>query len=155
MNQIPVQLPDLDYAAKWQRAIHCLVDSALGLIALGALLKFLLPFFPDPWLEALRDMPERRLSLLLNWSGLLLFYLATEVAFKTTPGKLLTRTAVCDAEGFSPTRLRLLGRTMARLIPLDWLSFFGRDGTGWHDAASKTYVVRKILMKPATTRSGG
>jgi uncharacterized RDD family membrane protein YckC len=146
LNQLPIQLPDLDFAPKWQRAIHLLVDTALGVVVGALLMRELWPHVPEAWVETLLEWPERRVKLGLRWSGVLAYYLATEVAFKTTPGKWITRAVVRDADGRVPTRKRLLLRALCRFIPLDWLSFFGRDGTGWHDAASKTYVVRRSAM---------
>ncbi len=143
MNQLPLQLPDLDYAPKWQRLIHFTVDTVLGLVLGAALLPFMLHGLPDAWLEAMLEWPEKWLDRTLRWGCLLFYYLAMEVTFRTTPGKWITRARVTDAEGREPSRNRLLLRTFCRFIPADALSFFGRDGTGWHDAVSKTYVVRR------------
>jgi uncharacterized RDD family membrane protein YckC len=154
VNQLPPKLPDLDFAPKWQRLIHFAVDSILAAVLGGLLLygvlrlavdsELLAPVY-DYFMADQRHRGQRRVveSLLLG----LPYYLIFEVGFGTTPAKWLTRTRVVTADGSRPTRLRLLGRTLCRYLPLDQLSFiFDTNGRGWHDIASGTYVVRRASL---------
>ena len=84
---------------------------------------------------ALRD---RLVGLLFYFS----YYLVFEGLFSRTIGKLVTGTVVVDESGFPPSFLQVLGRSLARLIPFDPLSFLGSSTRGWHDSLSGTYVVR-------------
>ena len=145
MNQIPETLPDLAYSPKWQRAIHMLVDASLAAFGVVAVLKGAV---------VLVDSEAVLLQMLAvtksKWAVFLLplpYYLFFEVGFRTTPAKFLTGSVVTTADGGVPTRRQLLGRTLLRFIPLEPLSFFDRDGKGWHDAGSKTYVVRRSSVK--------
>lgn len=134
--------------------IHFIVDGVLaylGGVAFLWLLYFVAwPVDLDPLFEWLNTIHRRWLRL----AFMLLYYLAAEVGFGNTVGKLLTGSVVCDADGRPPGRLKLLGRTLARFIPFDPFSFFDRDGKGWHDAASGTYVVRRKSLKRGLAAAG-
>jgi uncharacterized RDD family membrane protein YckC len=65
-----------------------------------------------------------------------------EVAFGATVGKLITGTRVVSADGGSARAGQVIGRTFARIIPFEPLSFLvGDTTTGWHDSLSGTKVV--------------
>lgn len=66
----------------------------------------------------------------------IIYYLFFEHFFKATPGKFITGTKVISAEA---TSLHIIGRTIARFIPFDGLSFLGKRG--WHDSLPETKVV--------------
>lgn len=74
---------------------------------------------------------------------LLLYYNVFEIFFGTTVGKLMTKTVVVDEYGEKPTANAVLIRSLCRLIPFEFFSFFGTPCVGWHDSLSKTYVVNK------------
>lgn len=59
-----------------------------------------------------------------------------------TPGKLVTGTRVVAADGSPPSWGQIVGRTLARFIPFEALSFLGAPPVGWHDSLSGTRVVR-------------
>ncbi len=71
--------------------------------------------------------------------SIIVFYLLLEGIFNTTPGKCATNTVIVNEEGERPGFGQILGRTFARLIPFDALSFLG--ARGWHDSLSGTYVA--------------
>ena len=157
MNQLPPKLPDFDFAPKWQRLIHFAVDPVLAAV-LGGLLLYgllLLALDSEPLAPVydyfMADRPHRGWPRVVE--ALLFglpYYLIFEVGFGTTPAKWLTRTRVVAADGSRPTRLRLLGRTLCRFVPLEWLSFtYEPNGRGWHDTASGTYVVRRASLSAA------
>lgn len=155
MNQLPPKLPDLDFAPKWQRVIHFLLDSILAclfgyLVLLGVIALVDVSAMAAASVEWLAGLSERRSRLFLAFFLFWPYYLVFEVGFRTTPAKWLTRTRVVAADGSRPTRLRLLGRTLCRFVPLEWLSFtYEQNGRGWHDTASGTYVVRRASLSAA------
>lgn len=74
----------------------------------------------------------------------LLYYILPEAIMGITIGKLITGTRVIREDGNDPTFGQLIGRTLARMIPFEPLSFlFGDKTVGWHDSLSGTRVVRK------------
>lgn len=73
---------------------------------------------------------------------ILLYYIICEGLFGRTLGKLITGTKVVDSFGHKPGWGKILGRTFARLIPFEALSFFSSDARGWHDSLSGTFVTR-------------
>ena len=72
---------------------------------------------------------------------LVVYYLLLEGIFNTTAGKCATNTVIVNENGERPHFGQILGRTFARLIPLEAISFLGADARGWHDTLSNTYVV--------------
>lgn len=73
---------------------------------------------------------------------MLFYYVFFESLTGRTPGKLLTGTRVVDEQGQKPSFGQILGRSLARMLPFEPLSFFGAENRGWHDSLSKTYVVK-------------
>jgi len=69
------------------------------------------------------------------------YYLTFEATVGKTPGKASMRTRVVAESGARPSLARVAGRTVLRFIPLDPLSFFGREQYGWHDSLSRTRVI--------------
>ncbi|KRC03703.1 hypothetical protein ASE26_02400 [Duganella sp. Root198D2] len=69
------------------------------------------------------------------------YYVALEVLFGRTVGKLLTGTRVVTSEGQALSIPTALLRTFCRLIPLEPMSF-SLGETWWHDSLSRTQVVR-------------
>jgi uncharacterized RDD family membrane protein YckC len=77
------------------------------------------------------------------WFGI---YLAYYIIFENfnngiTVGKILTRTQVVSINGGKPTTEHIMGRSLARIIPFDALSYLGERKNGWHDRLSKTIVI--------------
>lgn len=71
-----------------------------------------------------------------------LYYLIFESIWQRTPGKWATKTKVVKLDGTKPSFWRILGRSLARAIPFNALSFlFGKYPYGWHDMISGTMVV--------------
>ena len=103
------------------------------------LLFFLFRNLPDEWIESI---PRRSmLSLGLSVSFHFIYYVLLEGLTGCTIGKLLTGTKVVDEDGNPPSLGRILLRTLARLIPLEFLSFLGTPPRGRHDSLSGTYVI--------------
>ncbi len=73
----------------------------------------------------------------------LFYYNVFEIFTGQTFGKLVTQTVVVTENGEKPHHEVILIRTLIRLVPLEFISFFGPLARGWHDMFSKTYVVKK------------
>lgn len=72
--------------------------------------------------------------------GYLVYYSLLEYLLGKTVGKILTRTRVLMANtGAKLTLMRIIGRSFARLIPFDAVSFL--FSSGWHDTLTGTVVV--------------
>lgn len=67
-----------------------------------------------------------------------LYYFFSEYFFQMTVGKLITRTKVVSMkDGDKPTFSQILIRTLARIIPIDFVFYFF-NYNGIHDILSKT-----------------
>jgi uncharacterized RDD family membrane protein YckC len=89
----------------------------------------------------LESVPE----LLFGLAIYALYYIPQEVFSGRTLGKRIMKTRVVQFDGTPPTFGQVVGRTLCRLIPFEFVSFFGaheRGGPlGWHDKIPKTVVV--------------
>jgi uncharacterized RDD family membrane protein YckC len=68
------------------------------------------------------------------------YFLILEGFWGRTLGKLITKTKVVMPDGSKPDFIHILGRTFARIIPFEPLSFLFNP-SGWHDSLSRTMVV--------------
>ena len=74
---------------------------------------------------------------------ILVYYFALEAWSGRTLGKLVTGTRVVSENGRDLTLARVMGRTLARLIPFEAFSFVSDERpVGWHDDLSGTRVIR-------------
>jgi uncharacterized RDD family membrane protein YckC len=101
------------------------------------------------WLETKHDF----LSTLLGWGMFVLYYAVQEGIWGRTLGKWITGTRVLNEDGSVPRFKQILGRSLARLVPFEPLSFFlfGQEPVGWHDYWSNTRVFiirRRQVMIP-------
>jgi len=70
------------------------------------------------------------------------YFAVSEMLWQKTPAKFITGTKVVMRDGSKPPFMNILGRSLARLIPFESLSFlFRRYPVGWHDKLSNTIVV--------------
>lgn len=71
-----------------------------------------------------------------------LYYILFEYFWQKTPGKWITKTKVVNLDGSRPGFWKLVARTLARWIPLEWMTFLSSPHPrGWHDRISGTMVV--------------
>lgn len=115
-------------SSKWQRFLHFVLDSFLIIII------FSYVFFQ---LTA-RVLNDTGNALIFISFGSI-YFLLSEGIFKISPAKALTQSMVVHEDKAKVSFTRILGRTFARRIPLNPLSFLGKKG--WHDDLSKTRVV--------------
>jgi len=89
---------------------------------------------------ALKAANEGAWAYLFGFVLLSSYYLFFEGLWGRTPGKLLLGTKVVTLTGGTPTFGAIAGRTLARFVPFEGLTFFGERG--FHDRVSSTKVVR-------------
>lgn len=71
-----------------------------------------------------------------------IYYILAEYLFKgKTVGKIITKTRVVTLNGERPTFNQIFGRSFARVIPFEPLSYLGDSPNGWHDRLSETIVI--------------
>lgn len=80
--------------------------------------------------------------LLIEFLFTFYYYLILEGMFNTSIGKCITNTMIVDDTGTKPRFAQVIGRTFCRYIPFEPFSFFSRNGRGWHDSMSGTFVVK-------------
>lgn len=121
-------------ASIWQRFFNAIIDEVVG--------RFILVIIIGVIINASKAQVSPSIAILLNFFALPLYLLICESIWQRSLGKLITKTKVVQKDGTRPSFLRILGRTAARYIPFDALSFlFSKHPMGWHDAVSGTIVV--------------
>ena len=71
------------------------------------------------------------------------YYLIFEGVFKTTLGKLITKTKIIRLDNEEVNLVDILLRTLCRFIPLEQLSFLADKPIGWHDRISETRIIMR------------
>jgi uncharacterized RDD family membrane protein YckC len=98
-----------------------------------------------PNLDPSSDEAEAALGLLmipLTWVPYFAYYIIMEATIGRTIGKMVTGTRVVRGDGRSaPTLWQIVGRTSARLVPFEALTFLFGEPSGWHDDWSQTMVI--------------
>lgn len=126
-------------ASKWQRLFHWIIDAYICLFLFSSYSYLLGPVF----LDKIEAQGGERIAI---FSFLLLvqpfYYFLFEFLLNATPGKLLAETRIVSADGQKPGIGTILGRTFARYIPFDQVSFLFMEG--WHDRLSSSSVVREV-----------
>lgn len=125
-------------ASKDRRFITFIVDFIL--------LRFIFAHSIAPvWPAISSQIPSAIHGIIYNflWFTLfVLYYIVFESIWNKTTGKFLTKTRVVNLTGGRPSFKQIVIRSFARLIPLDVISFFWKNGR-WHDRLSKTLVVNE------------
>lgn len=133
----------LDPASKTRRIINLLVD-AIGYYTLSMVVGLVIALVDPPLIEAATSYPA---TYVVGIAVVTLYYVPSEALFGRTLGKLVTGTRLVSESGGAPTFGQVLGRTFARFIPFEPVTFLGRSGVGLHDRLSRTRVVR--IRRPA------
>jgi uncharacterized RDD family membrane protein YckC len=131
----------LHIAKQWLRLTNSIVDLIaifiLWVVIIGCLVLF---GFDQVYASA-----QREVTLRIAWIFLptfWIYYLVAEFFFQRTLGKVLSKTKVVTKAGLKPGFLQILGRTLSRSIPFEYLSYL-RSPTGIHDILSGTRVVKE------------
>ncbi len=127
----------LEIAGKGRRFLTWILDYA-GFLALSMLIGIAMAFTLGP--ESLQYL-KGGWSYLFGFAVMSGYYLFFEGMWGRTPAKMLLGTVVTDLHGRAPPFANIVGRTFARFVPFEGLSFFGERG--FHDRVSKTLVIRK------------
>ena len=133
----PLRSKILPSAARGRRVANFVLDGACILVVCAFLLAACSVTIGDAWLDSMDGWTKRWLGLTIYF----LYYVGFETAYGWTPAKLITRTRVRNADGTSPAFAQILQRSAIRMIPLEALSWVGRNPLGWHDRWSGTRVV--------------
>lgn len=94
-----------------------------------------------------RFMVNNLWQYMLTSGVTLLYYNFFEIFASRTVGKFCTNTIVVDENGNKVNYEAIMIRSLVRIIPLYWLSFFIFPTRGLHDMISKTFVVNKKLLE--------
>ncbi|NOZ47920.1 MAG: RDD family protein, partial [Chlorobi bacterium] len=140
---ISKQMNNYNYASRTKRLLNWIIDSLII-----SIIWFLLFISASKIVIALGllDLIEEGKTYDLNYTilpVLFLYYLILEGSFKTTIGKLITRTKLVQVNGENIHFFNVLIRTICRLIPFDPLSYLKDNPVGWHDSLSKTRLLNK------------
>ncbi|MEO8404190.1 MAG: ATP-binding cassette domain-containing protein [Chitinophagaceae bacterium] len=125
--------------APWyKRVLNFLIDSAL-IVLLGRGFLFL---YINITQSVLADETFYTVAMILSiLVALFVYYSLWEGTVGRTPAKLITGTKVFVRQNTTqPTLVDGLLRTLGRVIPFDFISFFSARPSGWHDSISGTFV---------------
>lgn len=89
------------------------------------------------WIDEMDGLQERLIGILI----MLTYYVPFEALTGRTVGKYITKTKVVMEDGSLPPAGTVFIRSLCRILFIEALSFLGNPPRGWHDSASKTYVV--------------
>ncbi|MEZ4857999.1 MAG: RDD family protein [Flavobacteriaceae bacterium] len=81
-------------------------------------------------------------STIVFYVIMFLYYFIFEITKGQTLGKMVTKTKVVDKNGNTPRLPKLVIRTIARLIPIDGLSYLFGTEYGFHDSVSSTKLIK-------------
>lgn len=143
-------IPNYILASKTARALNFAIDIMFMKI-INMLLYFIAAFiaFDDEYTSLLDWLNSfDKAQNFLFWTILMFLYYSTlEILFARTLSKYFTRTIVVMIDGSKPSPIDILGRTLVRIVPFEYLTFFRARKLGWHDELSKTFVVRKEKLE--------
>ena len=140
-------MSNINNASIIKRFINWTIDSlVVGLLWLGLFIligKLIAQHGVPSWIKVGENY-DMSLSVFIP---LIPYYLIFEGVFKTTIGKLITRTKIIDLNGNDINFYHACIRTLCRLIPLEPISYLYKNDYGWHDSISKTRVINKTKIK--------
>jgi len=138
---------EMRLASQGQRFLTCIVDN-LVLYAINFIVGLVIGIVliagsggkPDPTTLGLANLISTLFGLLV----VVAYYIAMEATTGMTLGKMVMGTKVVNQSGNTPTLGQVVGRSFCRLIPFEFVSFFGNKGfpIGWHDSIPGTRVVK-------------
>lgn len=111
-----------------RRGIGCFIDVLFFLL----LMEVLFPAVPKSGLQ----IYFKNFILMIIWFG---YFILLEYYFQKTPGKYIIKLQVADENGALPSFIQIMKRNVAKLIPLEYVSY--RNQTWWHDRWSGTVAL--------------
>jgi len=127
---------------RWLRLANFVIDYVTMIVSVG-LLFFMIGFIAgEEGAIKLESMLDSTPDIVFGVGMFLIYYLPLEALTGRTVGKLFTGTEIVTEEGRKPSFKQVFGRTLARLVPFEPFSFFGKEGRGWHDTWPGIYVVK-------------
>ena len=142
------------YATVWRRLLTFIIDGLLiGLTGFG--LSILFAILDFDWIFQIIEKLDWKIesggfSLAIDFNFVIIFffyYFINELLFKTTFGKLITRTKLVGINNARLDWKTIFVRTITRLIPFEQLSFLNSFPVGIHDSLSNTRVIVKDNRK--------
>jgi uncharacterized RDD family membrane protein YckC len=147
--EIKYTLPNYILATKTTRALNFAID-IIFIKIISTILYFIAAFIAFDEHNSLLDWLNSfdKMQNMLLWSLIMFFYYATlEIVFARTLSKYFTKTIVVMIDGAKPKPIDILGRSLTRIIPFEYFTFFRGRKPGWHDELSKTFVVKKDKLE--------
>jgi len=142
-------------AARNKRFVNYVIDTLITYVT--ALFVFYFSFrlyentnikTPEDWAVILNSFD----FMLYDYIAIIMYYGLLESLVMRSSGKYVTDTMVIMRDGSKPTSTAILIRTLCRIIPFEFVSFFGRLPVGLHDVLSKTVVVDVFKYNQALKR---
>jgi lipoprotein-releasing system ATP-binding protein len=135
----------LEPAPWWKRVLNYILD----FIFISVIFYFIAYIFFSQALSYYKSLPVSGIFLGYPWEVylcsfvIIVFYYTFLEAFTgRTLAKYITKTKVVnESEGTKPGFISCFIRSLARFIPLEFVSFFSKKPIGWHDALPGTIVV--------------
>lgn len=139
---------DIRPAIWWKRALNQLLDIvAIGTISFVLIL--FLPFLPVSLVSQDPNSIVPELSwefYVYNGTLIILYYTIFEWLLGRTPAKYVTNTkVVMGNKGTKPALTTCLIRSVARFLPLEFLSFISKRPISWHDGLAGTMVIDNVI----------
>ena len=142
---MPIDTSRYEYVGFWARVAASLVDTVLLCIILYPVLTMI--YGREYWTSA--SLIRGPADLVLQWVLPPLAIIAFWIARQATPGKMVIRAKIVDAETGAPlTRGQAIGRYLGYYVSLFGLGlgFFwvgwDKRKQGWHDKLAGTVVIR-------------
>lgn len=131
-------------ASNWLRVLHPIIDIIIVVAIFSPMLSLYVHYGQGGFFRYLTQtqetMAEKNFNLIV--CGLqVIYYMVCESIIGCSPAKYLTKTRVIDYNGNKPGLKHIAIRTLVRLVPFEFLSFFSNDG--WHDKWSETLVAKE------------
>jgi uncharacterized RDD family membrane protein YckC len=132
----------LNYLIDQAGQLGCIFVVSVGLIILE---EFGLFSGISVWIENMSDLQSYGVA----YVGSLVYFTLFEYLFGRTPAKWITGTKVVTHTGGKPDFMKVILRTLYRIVPFEPFSFLGGNTSGWHDRWSGTLVVDLRNPMPA------
>jgi uncharacterized RDD family membrane protein YckC len=142
-------IPNYILAPKTTRALNFAIDIIFMKI-ISAILYFAAAFIAFDGYNSLSDYLNSfdEAQIFLLWTLIMFLYYTTfEILFARTLSKYFTKTIVVQGDRSKPKPIAILGRSLIRIIPFEYFTFFRGRKPGWHDELSKTFVVKKEKLE--------